>query len=88
MQVKKVVDARKERIKAADAWELLKDADKITIAKGKKFAELAPQQDAKEEILKQALGPSGNLRAPTYRVGAKFVIGYNGNLYEQWLRAK
>ncbi|GIT72814.1 MAG: hypothetical protein Ct9H300mP28_26280 [Pseudomonadota bacterium] len=28
-----------------------------------------PSIDAKEEILKDVIGPSGNLRAPTWRVG-------------------
>ena len=83
-----MVDARKERTEAAAAWELLKTADKIITAKGKKFTEWNPQQDSKDEILKQVMGPSGNLRAPAYRAGAEFVIGFNSNLYEQWLQGK
>jgi hypothetical protein len=31
------------------------------------------------------MGPSGNLRAPTYRAGDQFVIGFNAELYEDWL---
>jgi len=40
---------------------------------------------AREDVLKHAMGPSGNLRAPTYRVGDRFVIGFNVELYEDWL---
>jgi hypothetical protein len=40
----------------------------------------------KEEILKHAMGPSGNLRAPTYRTGNRFVIGFNDELYEAWVK--
>jgi len=32
------------------------------------------------------MGPSGNLRAPTYRVGRTFVIGFNPELYGEWLK--
>ncbi len=59
-----VVDARTVRMDEAAAWELLRKAAKITVAKGKTVLLLTPQQDGKEEILKQAMGPSGNLRAP------------------------
>jgi hypothetical protein len=32
------------------------------------------------------MGPSGNLRAPTYRAGDRFVIGFNAELYEDWVK--
>jgi len=41
--------------------------------------------DDKDEILKRVMGPSGNLRAPTYRVGDKFVVGFNLDLYTEWV---
>ena len=78
-----MVDARKVRIDATSAWCLLKDVAKITVAKGKKYIELHPQQDNREEILKQVMGPSGNLRAPACWVGDGFVIGFNAELYEK-----
>jgi hypothetical protein len=40
----------------------------------------------KEAIMKQAMGPSGNLRAPTYRAGNDYVIGFYALLYEDWLK--
>jgi hypothetical protein len=73
---------------SAAAWEVLRNAAKITVAKGKTFSHLHPRQDGKEEILKQVMGPSGNLRAPALRAGDEFVIGFHPDFYNQWLRKK
>jgi len=83
---KEVVDARKTRIDLDEAWTLLKDAKSVTIAKGKKFQKFDSLTDEKEAVLKQAMGPSGNLRAPTYRVGADYIVGFNEDLYQQWVK--
>lgn len=80
-----VVDAKNTRIDAAAAWQLLQNAGTIAIAKGKKIQQFTASEAAKDDILKHAMGPSGNLRAPTYRAGDRFVIGYNDELYEDWL---
>ena len=86
MDITEEVDARKEKMDEAAAWSLLKDAEKISVAKGKKvqvFENVAAQKD---EVLKNAMGPSGNLRAPTYRVGKQFIIGFNPEMYEDWVK--
>jgi hypothetical protein len=72
------------RIDERQAWELLRGADSITVAKGKKVQRFSPATDDREAILQAAMGPSGNLRAPTFRVGRDFVIGFNPDLYEEW----
>lgn len=83
-----MVDARTVRVDGAAAWELLRRATKITVAKGKTVSHLKPEQDGKEAILKLAMGPSGNLRAPALRVGNEFVIGFHADFYRQWLAEK
>jgi len=82
------VDARSVRLDEAAAWELLRKAAQITVAKGKAVSHLKPGQDGKEEILKQVMGPSGNLRAPALRVGDEFVVGFHSDFYTQWLQKK
>jgi ferric-dicitrate binding protein FerR (iron transport regulator) len=77
-----VVDARKTRIDEAAAWALLKTANSVTVAKGKKVQTFTTASEEKEALLQQAMGPSGNLRAPTYRIKDQFVIGFNADLYE------
>lgn len=81
-----IVDARKERIDGDAAWAMLKAAKKVTVARGKKFETFTPGEDGREAVLKGAMGPSGNLRAPTFRVGDDYVIGFNADLYEDWLK--
>ncbi|PLY11836.1 MAG: hypothetical protein C0624_01325 [Desulfuromonas sp.] len=65
---------------------MLKDAEKISVAKGKKIQTFDNVAAQKDEVLKNAMGPSGNLRAPTYRVGNSFVIGFNPDLYQEWVK--
>jgi len=81
--VQGVVDARKERIDESAAWILLKNAEKINVAKGKSTSELYPNIDSRMDVLKFVMGPSGNLRAPAIAVGNEFVIGFNADLYRK-----
>ncbi len=78
-----MLDARKNRIDAGQAWNIINNATDICVAKGKqivKFVEIADKQD---DVLKKVMGPSGNLRAPTLKVGNKYVVGFNLELYEE-----
>ena len=34
------------------------------------------------------MGPSGNLRAPTYIQGDQIIIGFNPEMYEEWIQGK
>ena len=79
--MKTVVDARKERFDADAVWKMIKDADNVTTAKGKKVQNWNVATDDKDKILKQVMGPSGNLRAPTLRLKNRFIIGFNDDLY-------
>ena len=62
---------------------MLKSASLIRTGKGKKTNVWNPSTDQKEEILKDVIGPSGNLRAPAWRVGTEFIVGFNPELYEE-----
>ena len=81
--IEEIVDARKNRIEVQQAWDIVKEAKKISIAKGKKVVNFPQVADEKEAVLKQAMGPSGNLRAPTLRINDQFVIGFNPEMYEE-----
>ncbi len=58
-------------------------ASLILTGKGKKRQEWKPDSDDKANILKDVIGPSGNLRAPTWRIGNEFIVGFNPELYEE-----
>ncbi|MGK0289807.1 MAG: arsenate reductase-like glutaredoxin family protein [bacterium] len=82
-EIEVVIDARKERFTPESAWDLVKSAQKISVTRGsKKIVTFSPSEDEKEQILKVIIGPSGNLRAPTYRIGEEFVVGFNPELYQ------
>jgi tartrate dehydratase beta subunit/fumarate hydratase class I family protein len=81
-----IVDARKTRIDQDEAWDLLKTASSVTVAKGKRVQKFVAVVEEKKAVLQQAMGPSGNLRAPTYRVKDQFIIGFNADLYEEWVK--
>jgi len=62
-------------------WTLLKDADRIEIAKGKKLLIFDPKTDDPQVILDAAIGRSGNLRAPAMREGAVWYIGFHPDFF-------
>ena len=85
LEITETVDARKERIADEKAWEILSQATDITIAKGKKELHFTPSDTTRSEILKAAMGPSGNLRAPTLKIGNNFLVGFKPELYQSTL---
>ena len=83
MKTGEVVDARKNVIKAEGAWEIFQGAESVHVGKGKKTLTFTPGDGEKEEILKVSLGRTGNLRAPTLRVGKQIYVGYNEEMYRE-----
>lgn len=53
------------------------------VAKGKKVATFEPKKDTfeAEEFAKNVIGPSGNLRAPSIRVGKTWLVGFSDEAY-------
>lgn len=76
------VNASKNTIKGDGIWELVKDADKVVVASGKKMFDFNPVED-REEMLVKMSGRTGNLRAPTIRCGKVFYVGFNQELYQE-----
>ena len=79
-----VIDARKEAMAEDAVWLLLAGVTEIVACQGKKYTPLDPKKDSKEDILKQIMGRSGTLRAPTLLVGKRLLVGYNDALYAQF----
>jgi len=78
-----VVDARKTRFGASDLPALFAAARRIAVAKGKAPLDVALCGSVPPEVLAAALGPSGNLRAPSVRLGATFVVGFDEALWSR-----
>jgi arsenate reductase-like glutaredoxin family protein len=81
------VDATKNRFDAAAALKLLDGVDTLVAAKGKKVEviDLTAARPDDRELLARLLGPTGNLRAPTARVGTTLVVGFNEEAYAKIL---
>ncbi len=89
------MDARKAVIKEevpasrklgkADAREIAKASSKVFVAKGKKVDAFDMKSASISEVVEKMLGPTGNLRAPTLRVGKTTLVGFNDETYESVL---
>lgn len=58
-------------------------ASRVVVAKGKRVLTFAPRQADfdRDAFAAAVIGPSGNLRAPTARVGTTFYVGFNDEAY-------
>lgn len=82
MSIKEEVDAKKRPYPGEEALQAIAGVDKVVVAVGKKLVEFDPKSGDRDEILKRITGPSGNLRAPTLRVGRVCYVGFHPELYE------
>ncbi len=85
IDIDETVEARKQKIADNDAWNLLAGAAEIVVGRGKKYQVLRPSEENREEILRLCLGRTGNLRAPTLRIGDRLLVGFNEAMYSEYL---
>lgn len=66
------------------------EAKEIYIAKGSKVVHFDLKKDDPDDevLLSHMLGPTGNLRAPTFRIGQTLVVGFNDEMYKKVLSRK
>ncbi len=84
IEIVEQVDARKVKLGTKEAEALLKSADILVTARGNAVREidLRGKTLPKNQILALIMGPTGNLRAPTLRVGKKLYVGFNAERYK------
>ncbi len=85
MEPKEQVDARKGTLQEQDALKLAEQVHEIYSAKGKRVVHLDCRKDPPDrQTLRQLLlGPTGNLRAPTLRIGKTLIVGFDQDTYQQ-----
>ena len=73
----------KARLGAEDALALARTAARVVVAKGKTVVSFNMNKDAPDDdtLLAHILGPTGNLRAPTIRMGKTLLVGFNEDAY-------
>lgn len=70
-----------QKLQAQDAKDLLDNATKLIVAKGRKVSEFKLPAELSDTSVQAMLGPTGNLRAPTLRVGKTLIVGFNEEAY-------
>jgi arsenate reductase-like glutaredoxin family protein len=82
--IREMVDAKKQRFGAEDLDGVLEGVRHLIVAKGKKVLRFDMTQDPDAEAVQKAmLGPSGNLRAPSIRVGKRLLVGFHEEAYSE-----
>lgn len=79
-------DATKQRKGRDEALKLAKTAKRVVVGRGKKVVVLDMQQaPPDDELAALLLGPTGNLKAPTLRLGDTLLVGFSEEAYRQIL---
>jgi len=81
LAVRETVNTKAEKFGNADLAALFKGAKTVVVAKGKKSVSFDPKTEL-EELTAVALGRSGNLRAPTVKVGKRYLVGFSQDVWE------
>ncbi|MFT7131337.1 MAG: hypothetical protein ACI81O_000039 [Cyclobacteriaceae bacterium] len=74
-----------KKLQASDARALLDDATQLIAIKGKKITTLKAGKNAGQDAVDVMLGPTGNLRSPTIRVGKTLIVGFDQGVFETQL---
>jgi arsenate reductase-like glutaredoxin family protein len=82
-----VVDAAKEKRGREEAIALARSAERVVAARGKKVVVFDMAEDAPDDdtLAAHILGPTGNLKAPTFRAGKTLIVGFSDEAYRQVL---
>ena len=70
-----------QKLQASDAKLLLGSASRLVAMKGKKVSEFNLLDKVNKDSVDAMLGPTGNLRAPTIRVGSTYLVGFNEEIF-------
>lgn len=82
MEICERVNAAKDKIAGEAIWDMLSQGSRIVVAQNKKIRQFDPAKDQKQDIVAAVSGRTGNLRAPTLRIGSIFYVGFNEELYQ------
>ena len=76
------MNCKKEPIDGAGLEVMLAEFQRVLVVNGKKLLELSPELN-RQEIVSQAIGRSGNLRAPCVSHGGLLIVGFSESAYRQ-----
>ena len=72
-----------QKLGRQDALSLARQAKRLIAAKGKQVTvvDVTSKTPSDDELAALMLGPTGNMRAPTLRVGQTLLVGYNDQVF-------
>jgi arsenate reductase-like glutaredoxin family protein len=72
-----------KKLGRADALGMVRQAKRLIAAKGKKVTavDVTAKSPSDDELAALMLGPTGNMRAPTMRVGQTVLVGYHDQVF-------
>ena len=71
------------KLQRDDAVALLEAASSAHVAKGRKLQAFSGRDRLSDEAVSALLGATGNLRAPTLRIGDTLLVGFNEAVYAE-----
>lgn len=79
------MDATKDRRGREEALKLARSVERVIVARGKKIVVFDMTNDPPDDdtLAAHLLGPSGNLKAPTLRMGDTLLVGFGEEAYRQ-----
>ncbi len=83
-----VVDAKTTRFEGPAALKALHGMNQLVVSRGAKssnFSLKGRERPADADLVALLCGPSGNLRAPTLKVGGALLVGFNAAAWEEAL---
>ncbi len=82
-----MVDATKDKRGRNEALKLARSVARVVAARGKKVVVFDMTNDPPDDdtLAAHLLGPSGNLKAPTLRLGDTLLVGFGAEAYQQVL---
>jgi arsenate reductase-like glutaredoxin family protein len=85
--VSETVDASKDRKDRDEALRLAKSVRRVVAGRGKKVTvfDMKKSPPSDDELAAVLLGPTGNLKAPTLRLGDTLLVGFSEEAYRQVL---
>ena len=87
LESEEITNATKNRYEEEQALVLANEADVIVAVRGKQVTIFDMKNDPPDEetLKKKILGPTGNLRAPTLKIGNRLFVGFNEDALKEFL---
>jgi arsenate reductase-like glutaredoxin family protein len=82
VDIKETVLASK-KLNADHCPEVTDKATRLVAMKGKKVESFDLKSGLSNAAIAAMLGPTGNLRAPTLKVGKTVLVGFNESIFEE-----